>query len=204
MDYVSAIRKFVSYALSIYCGIDRTDYPESHVVHIFTAYEITKATSSEIYLTSNEAGLTVSWDCRMEVEVTLTERHRGKTCGLCGNNNGNPQDDRLPSIPSKCQPLPPRPCVPNSATKAEVDKCKLMKAPPFRECNAILDPSGLIEDCEYDVCRCQNPIECICASFASYSKQCAENGKIINWRFAGTFLFPPLNVCGELRNIFMF
>ena len=133
----------------------------------------------------------------MAVEVTLTNRHRGKTCGLCGNNNGNPFDDVLPAIPKVCKPNPEPPCVPNAATKSETDKCKLMRESPFKACNAVVDPRDLISDCEYDACRCENPTKCLCSSFASYSKQCAENGKIINWRYQGTFLYPPLKACGE-------
>ena len=140
----------------------------------------------------------MSWDCRSSVEVTLTNRHKGKTCGLCGNNNGKRYDDKpLSKIPKGCKPLPERPCVPSAATKSEVDKCKLMTSPPFRSCNSVVDPSNLIGDCQYDVCRCGNPIDCVCSSFASYTKQCADNGKIVNWRFSKSFLFPPLKACGK-------
>ena len=71
------------------------------------------------------------------------------------------------------------------------------KDSPFKACNSIIDPTELIANCKYDACRCQDPMACVCSSFAAYSKQCAEYGKVVNWRFRGTFLYPPLTVCGK-------
>ncbi len=134
----------------------------------------------------------------MAIKVAVSGRFKGKICSssLCGNNNGNRRDDNQYS--RKCAP-PQKSCIPSSVTQPIIDKCHLMNSPssPFRTCNRLVDPTTLISDCKYDACRCTNPMQCVCASFATYSKQCAGYGAIIDWRFKGTKLYEPLKECGK-------
>ncbi len=37
----------------------------------------------------------VSWDGETNVDVYIPADYKGKTCGLCGNYNDNPNDDTL-------------------------------------------------------------------------------------------------------------
>ena len=39
------------------------------------------------------SGVTVQWDGHSSVYVHMANEYKGKTCGLCGNFNGNPDDD---------------------------------------------------------------------------------------------------------------
>ena len=146
-------------------------------------------------------GLTVSWDTTMAVKVAVSGRFKGKICSssLCGNNNGNKRDDN--QFNRKCA-FPQEVCIPNSLNQPIIDKCHFMNGPtsPFRACNRLVDPATLISDCKYDACRCTNPMQCVCASFATYSKQCAGYGAIIDWRFKGTYLYEPLKECGKHKN----
>ena len=145
-------------------------------------------------------GLTVSWDTSMYIKVTISGRFKGKICpsSLCGNNNGNRRDDNQYS--RKCAPpAEDLICIPNSFTQPIVDKCHLMnsRTSPFRSCNKLVDAFTLISDCKYDACRCPDPMKCVCAAFAAYSKQCAGYGAVVDWRFEGTYLYQPLKACGE-------
>lgn len=38
-------------------------------------------------------GFSLAWDGNSGVYIKLTEEHKGKTCGLCGNYNNNTSDD---------------------------------------------------------------------------------------------------------------
>lgn len=134
----------------------------------------------------------------MQVRVAVSGRFKGKICpsSLCGNNNGKKHDDN--QFSRRCAP-PAVICMPDSAKQSLIDKCHLMTAQtsPFNKCNRLVDPTTLINDCKYDACRCEDPMKCVCASFATYSKQCAGYGAVIDWRFEGTYLYAPLRACGK-------
>uniref|UniRef100_A0A0N5AFX8 VWFC domain-containing protein n=1 Tax=Syphacia muris TaxID=451379 RepID=A0A0N5AFX8_9BILA len=52
--------------------------------------------NSNIILSLNTLGVKVSWDGGSYVEIVLAKRHQSNVCGLCGNFNGNANDDLLP------------------------------------------------------------------------------------------------------------
>ena len=41
------------------------------------------------------SGLTISWDGQNSVYLRISSLSQGKTCGLCGNYNGNKDDDLM-------------------------------------------------------------------------------------------------------------
>ena len=136
----------------------------------------------------------------MNIKVTVSGRYKNKICpsSLCGNNNGNRRDDN--QFDRKCAPPPGElVCFPTAANRPSVDKCHLMNAKdsPFKACNGVIDPTVLIANCKYDACRCQDTVQCVCSAFATYSKQCAAYGNVVNWRFQGTYLYPALQECGR-------
>jgi hypothetical protein len=138
----------------------------------------------------------VKWDCRNSVTVVISGRYKGKTCGLCGNNNGNAADDFINAKDYPCVP-PEKSCVSNTVAAPIIRKCDLMKASPFIACNDAVDPKNFIEDCKYDACRCEDPMQCLCNSFATYSQSCSINAVVLDWRFSGTHLVPALSQCGK-------
>ena len=141
-------------------------------------------------------GVTLRWDCRNSVTVTVPGRFKEGTCGLCGNNNGNPADDVINPADYPCVP-PPGNCIANADTTSIVGKCNSLKEAPFIACNDVVDPTGFIEDCQYDACRCEDPMQCVCNSVAAYSQSCSRNAVVLDWRFAGTHLVPALSQCGK-------
>ena len=53
---------------------------------------------------------------------------------------------------------------------------------PFRKCHHVVDPQSFIGTCQYDVCGCQNGVECLCNAVAAYTKECAAKGVLVDWR----------------------
>lgn len=150
-------------------------------------------------------GLTVQYDGMYNVYVTLDDRYRGKTLGLCGNFNGNPNDDFIKrnnqltndardfgnswKVSSSCADPPapgPHPCTgkPELSRYAK-DVCLYLKKDPFTKCHRVVDPAqGTIQNCEYDVCACtKNHIACLCEEYAAYAEECRIVGvNIQDWR----------------------
>ena len=132
----------------------------------------------------------------------MSGRFKNRLCSssLCGNNNGNRIDDN--KFSRKCAPPPEQlVCFPSTQNRPIINKCHLMndQGSPFKPCNGVIDPTELIANCKYDACRCEDPMRCVCSSFATYSKQCAAYGKVVNWRFQGTYLYRPLQACGKWK-----
>ena len=160
---------------------------------------ITNPSHNWLYLTAN-IGLTVHWSGVNTVRVTVAGKYREKMCGLCGNFNGDGSDDAFNANPQCVQAPSSAVCAAEAAAKNReyMDLCNHMKsaASPFGACNAAVDPGQFVKNCRYDACQCENPMQCVCKSFAAYSRQCSNNAKVLKWRFRGTYLFPPLGKCG--------
>ena len=166
----------------------------------FAGYVIQNPSRTWLRLTAT-VGLTVQWNSRTIVRVAVAGKYHGKMCGLCGNFNGNRSDDVPETKPECVAPPDSLVCQPESAwkNKCSMALCSYMNTTvsPFGACNSAVNPNQFMKDCQYDACKCDDPIQCVCQSFAAYSQQCSDNGVVLNWRFLGTYLFPPLQKCGK-------
>lgn len=148
-------------------------------------------------------GLSVEYDGVYNVFVTVTTRFKGKTAGLCGNYNGNANDDFIDAnsrrssnilqfadswkVDKSCpNTIPqPHPCaLASSIAQKAKDKCQLLKKKPFEKCHeSVNDYTDFIKDCEFDVCSCNNhPSSCLCEVFAAFATSCSRAGVSIIWR----------------------
>lgn len=50
---------------------------------------------ADYILVKTTFGFSLAWDGNSGIYVKLTDEHKGKTCGLCGNYNGDMSDDFL-------------------------------------------------------------------------------------------------------------
>ncbi|KAL0962570.1 hypothetical protein UPYG_G00341870, partial [Umbra pygmaea] len=159
-------------------------------------------------------GLRVTYDLVYHVTVTLPAIYRGKTCGLCGNFNGNNNDEfQLPngqitkdvtpfgaawkvSVPGVvCEDgcsgdLCPK-CNPEKKHIFEAD-CSMITDPkgPFAACHSVINPASYFRDCVYDVCLSNGDRQALCHSIGSYMIDCQDFGVTIGkWRSAN---FCPL------------
>ena len=131
----------------------------------------------------------VIWDGYVSVEIHAP--NEGRTCGLCGNNNGVDSDDfrtrrtgmtespetfgdswkidRYNRCP-KTQKKQSNEEICGSKLKKVTKQCKaVFNAPIFQECKQYHDPEAYIQACIYDVCA-ESQVS------ANYPPQCASAG----------------------------
>lgn len=178
--------------------------------------------SSRRAVVETAAGVTVTFDWRSTVRVTLPSSYQGAVCGLCGNYNGKAQDDLtmrngqkasngamlgeswqvalVPGCSSACKGPQCQACS-NSQTKKYQDQkyCGIIadKAGPFKDCHKHVDPAPYLEDCVYDACQYHGHHGPICDAVETYASVCQSQGVTIqSWRRD--------NFCREFELIFFF
>ncbi|XP_071022377.1 IgGFc-binding protein-like [Oncorhynchus clarkii lewisi] len=153
-------------------------------------------------------GLKVRWDGNHYAQISVPSSYSDKMCGLCGDYDGNPNNDFTKPDGSQvttskdfgnswkteededvtCKPdTDPDPhCDPS--LEAEVSKpenCgKLTDTKgPFRECIALVDPSPFFQSCVYDMCRFVGQQQMLCDQLQVYTDACLSAGiKVHPWR----------------------
>uniref|UniRef100_A0A673AB09 Fc fragment of IgG binding protein n=1 Tax=Sphaeramia orbicularis TaxID=375764 RepID=A0A673AB09_9TELE len=164
-----------------------------------------------------DAGITVTFDWRSTVTVTLPSNYQSAVCGLCGNYNGKSQDDLtmrngqpasdgtklgeswqvalVPGCSSVCQGPWCHACSGSQKNVYRAQKyCGIIadKAGPFRECHSRIDPTPYLEDCIYDACHYNGHHGSVCDAISVYVSACQSLGVTIrSWR---TETFCPM-VC---------
>ena len=160
----------------------------------------------KVTVTTN-IGLTVVYNGVYNVFVKVDARYRGKTKGLCGNYNGNPNDDFIKQdgkpagnandfgnswkVDRTCPNPPPvpHPCLSaGSIAKEAKQKCALLQHAPFSSCHKSVHVQPYIQDCEYDVCACKkHPLVCLCEAYAAYATTCLLAGVSVKWKDLSAF-----------------
>uniref|UniRef100_A0A674IZE5 VWFD domain-containing protein n=1 Tax=Terrapene triunguis TaxID=2587831 RepID=A0A674IZE5_9SAUR len=160
-------------------------------------------------LVQTDFGLTVSYDLVYQARVTIPGSYHGQTCGLCGNYNGQQDEEFL--LPSgRTAPdvaafgsawevqIPGASCTDRCAgnscpvceeKKKEVFKgrnyCGLLTDPdsPFAACHGTVSPSVYQSNCLYDLCLGNGDAQVLCQSIHSYVTACQEAKVFIqHWR----------------------
>ncbi|XP_051001070.1 LOW QUALITY PROTEIN: mucin-5AC [Acomys russatus] len=166
-------------------------------------------------------GLVFMWNDDDSLLLELDTKYANKTCGLCGDFNGNPDSSeflshnteltplefghlqKMDGPTEQCQDPPPVPQKNCSITSGICEK--ILKGPLFSDCAALVDISSYLEACRQDLCLCKSPDlpSCICHTLAEYSRQCAHaGGQPQDWRSPDLcFQTCPLNMqhqeCGS-------
>uniref|UniRef100_A0A8C4F7F8 VWFD domain-containing protein n=1 Tax=Dicentrarchus labrax TaxID=13489 RepID=A0A8C4F7F8_DICLA len=157
-----------------------------------------------LYLVIESAiGLTVILDKKTTVRILLDPKHSGEVCGLCGNFDGDAQNDFTTNgqltvsnqlefanswkVSSSCIDMDMNvdPCVErnNRHTWAK-KKCSIITGDIFKECHKKVDYHTFHENCVKDSCACDTggDCECFCTAVAAYAQACIEAGVCIAWR----------------------
>lgn len=175
--------------------------------------------SSRMKITTN-FGVTVQYDGVFNVFVKVDDRYKGKLSGLCGNFNGNLNDefstpnrnlvqnaasfgnswkleDSCPNVANVENPCKAGSKISRLAKK----ECSVLKQQPFSACNKVLNPNdGHIANCEYDVCGCDdNPKACLCEAYSEYVEACEDEGIVIKWKHLRNFA-----KCSKLMLVILF
>ncbi|XP_033096051.1 mucin-5AC-like, partial [Anneissia japonica] len=148
-------------------------------------------------------GVTLTWDKGTWVQVKLDPYYKGQVSGLCGNYNGNQNDDftkrsGMPAISatefghswrlhnycveseviqSACSLYPARELWARR-------KCAILKSDVFRPCHSVVSPDLYIQQCVNDACNCNGGTGCekLCTAISAYAHQCSAMKVYISWR----------------------
>ncbi|CAH2325388.1 mucin-5B [Pelobates cultripes] len=148
-------------------------------------------------------GLILMWDQRTSIFIKLSSNYEGTVCGLCGNYDGDRNNDfttRSMSVVEdviefgnswKFSPTCPDAKVPKDACSANPyrkswaqKQCSIINSLTFSACHPQVDPSMYYDACVTDSCACDTggDCECFCTAVAAYAKACGESGVCISWR----------------------
>ncbi|XP_069011698.1 alpha-tectorin-like [Embiotoca jacksoni] len=161
------------------------------------------ASGSQTFV-SADFGLSVMYDGSSTVSISVPSSYRGQTCGLCGNFNGNSNDEFLtPSglavtsahefgtawkvagnytCSDDCGSSCPQ-CTNEQPARAQCGVIQAAEA-AFGFCHEQVDPAPYFNDCVFDVCVSGNQgQELLCRAIESYVSACqSANAQIFPWR----------------------
>ncbi|NWI07990.1 ZAN protein, partial [Tichodroma muraria] len=173
---------------------------------------VTISLSGSYVRVSTKLGLQLQFNGDHELLVKVSEKYKGKLCGLCGTYTGSQQDDfmrpdgvvvpdfndfgaswMVPDDEWPCDPaiIPPASCSP-AEEEAANKQCSILThlGGPFQPCHAVLPPKTYFESCVYDQCATGGSTEQLCNDLGAYAAACAEAGVALGDWSAGT-------VCGK-------
>ncbi|KAK3750787.1 hypothetical protein QZH41_015329, partial [Actinostola sp. cb2023] len=156
-----------------------------------------------VVVRTKPAGLTVKWDMNMILSTQLDGRFRGKVCGLCGNFDGNANNDFTMSngqvtgdvntfgqtwqAGGKCgaPTTPQHPCEQHPGRRQEAIKdCSVIKSDAFKTCKAVMNVEPMYHNCVYDVCAGTSVSmkDSSCEAIKAASLICKQKtGKGVSW-----------------------
>uniref|UniRef100_A0A096M0V5 VWFD domain-containing protein n=1 Tax=Poecilia formosa TaxID=48698 RepID=A0A096M0V5_POEFO len=136
--------------------------------------------------------------------ISIPPKYRGNMCGLCGNFNGNPNDDfHTPSgsssnsadvfgaawkIPGNytCSDGCGSSCAQCNDDRSARAQCEVIQAAdgPFSFCHEEVDPAPYFSDCVFDVCVSGNRgSDLLCRALETYVSVCqSANVRVYPWR----------------------
>ncbi|KAF1470826.1 Zonadhesin, partial [Megadyptes antipodes antipodes] len=171
---------------------------------VFIEKKISIQSSGAYVLLVTDFGLWVRYDGNHYAEVSVPSNYRGLLCGLCGNYNGDPNDDNIKpngDIASGSTDLGQSWLVPENNTmytgqqcdpvlESEAKKntaCGMITDPTgriFKDCHTKVPPANFFENCVYDMCFIGGQATSLCYGLQAYAESCINAGICIEWRNA--------------------
>eukprot|EP00062_Callorhinchus_milii_P019147 gi/632973492/ref/XP_007903181.1/ PREDICTED: otogelin-like protein [Callorhinchus milii] len=161
---------------------------------------------ADYILVKTTFGFSLAWDGLSGIYIKLTVEHKGKSCGLCGNYNGDMSDDLNSSYsmltediavfgnswmsqsPSDtpCEPVSlnfPSPCRGKGESVNDIIvKCEVLVSFPFFSCRNHVQPNSYVASCINDLCTTDDS-ETYCRSVTEYTRACSHAGyPLREWR----------------------
>ncbi|XP_068590666.1 IgGFc-binding protein-like [Cebidichthys violaceus] len=153
-------------------------------------------------------GLTLRFNWKSHVSLTLPSSYSSATGGLCGNYNGNPDDDLLKpdgsqaknvnafgdswkaggdfGCTSDCPGGKCPECEPVMIQRYQQPPyCGIIadKLGPFGKCHSKMDHSSFLKDCVFDMCVYRGHASALCNSLSAFSTSCQDVGaEVGSWR----------------------
>ncbi|KAJ1086909.1 hypothetical protein NDU88_000104 [Pleurodeles waltl] len=150
-------------------------------------------------------GMLVKFDGNQHLEISLPDSYHSKVCGMCGNYNGNSNDELLMPdgrladnvaqfgnswkakedntagcLPDDRKDFDP-PCKAGQQPGVE-QQCNVLLSAAFVPCHALVDPNLFIQTCVYDMCKYDGMLATFCAIAQAYVDACRIEGISIKWR----------------------
>ncbi|XP_053545253.1 mucin-5AC [Bombina bombina] len=157
-----------------------------------------------IYLViETKSGLLLLWDKKTSIFIKVSSEYKGKLCGLCGNYDGNRNNDFTTrgnavvasadefgnswKMSTNCPDAKDTkdPCIINPYRQSWAQKqCSIINSNVFSACHPHVDPLKYYEACVSDSCACNTggDCECFCTAVAAYALACGDLGICISWR----------------------
>ncbi|XP_072477507.1 otogelin [Notamacropus eugenii] len=159
-------------------------------------------------IVQHQSVFTLAWDGESAVYIKMSPEYLGKTHGLCGNNNADPQDDLKTSFgkltedvaefvnswqedppdetPGPNVSFPSRPpCFHQSPTAMQgvYELCETLQKPPFDTCHDYVSPLPFMASCTSDLCLSASEDTTWCRALTEYARACAHAGRSLQgWR----------------------
>ncbi|XP_067915134.1 mucin-2-like isoform X2 [Heterodontus francisci] len=148
-------------------------------------------------------GITVIWDKRTRLSITLDPRWKNNVCGLCGNFNDDVADDLTTKGNSlvsnavkfgsswksslSCSDAMNQtfPCDRNPYCLAWAQRrCSIIKDAAFQKCYKKVDPTPFYDACIQEACACdlEGKYLGFCTAVAVYAEACNKAGVCVDWR----------------------
>ncbi|XP_062405924.1 mucin-5B, partial [Sardina pilchardus] len=146
-------------------------------------------------------GLILIWDKKTSMFIRLSPEFNGRVCGLCGNYDGNTNNDFTTrsqevvidaqtfgnswavssSCPESMTAVSPSANNPHRQSWAQ-RQCSIITGTVFSSCK--VDPSPFYDACVSDSGACDSggDCECFCTAVAAYAAACNEAGACVAWR----------------------
>ncbi|XP_050843022.1 IgGFc-binding protein-like isoform X2 [Serinus canaria] len=158
---------------------------------------------------TTDFGVTVTFDWYSYARVILPTTYSGAVCGLCGNANGDPDDDfvtpaghrashetqlgdswKVGDVPG-CSAGCGAECPVCDAVKVQPYRgdryCGVITRAggPFRECHHVINPEPFLQDCAFDACHYKGHRDTVCQGVSAYVTACQSHGVVVEtWRTA--------------------
>uniref|UniRef100_A0A672PWX8 Otogelin like n=1 Tax=Sinocyclocheilus grahami TaxID=75366 RepID=A0A672PWX8_SINGR len=157
---------------------------------------------ADYILVKSTFGFSLAWDGSSGVYLKMTEAHKGRPCGLCGNYNDDGSDDLSSSLSEDIaefgnswavdlpqeRPCPevdhdfPGPCSSESDMDDAIEKCSALLFFPFISCHENIDPNPFVASCVSDMCVSDDE-ETFCRTLVEYTRACSHVGyPVREWR----------------------
>uniref|UniRef100_A0A4W6EU93 VWFD domain-containing protein n=1 Tax=Lates calcarifer TaxID=8187 RepID=A0A4W6EU93_LATCA len=156
----------------------------------------------------SDIGIEVTFDWSTLAMVSISSSYYGNVGGLCGNYNGNKEDELTTSggstaanvtdwaetwsIPDGdpfcyhfCDGVCPQCSEENRIRFTGPEYCGILsdKKGPFSGCHGSVPVAEFVSDCLYDVCINEGRHEVLCDALSGYLAECQEAGALVSpWR----------------------
>ncbi|XP_075763601.1 IgGFc-binding protein-like [Pelodiscus sinensis] len=150
-----------------------------------------------------QANVEIQFNGASSLFVRVGPEYQKQLCGMCGNFNGNPMDDKVLPSGERAQndtqfgnkwisDTSPPGCTNDTSNLVPCPKLHIYQqlcgvlvnhTGPFSECHWHESPDPYYESCIYDLCQYGLGNRMLCTAIESYDEMCTIVGvKLVNWR----------------------